>query len=80
MEGKHAPPELQEPGSNYSESPSGAHQETKNKSTDTSFHQAAPAPTAEAASWLLGVGVGLLPKQQLKEEDLRQIPGFCFAS
>lgn len=76
MEGKHAPPELQEPGSNYS--PSGTHQETKNKSTDTSFHQAAPAPTAEAASWLLGGG--LLPKQQLKEKDLRQIPGFCFAS
>lgn len=52
-EGRNAPPELQEPGPNYSESPSGTHQKSKNKFPDTSFHQVVPALTAETALWPL---------------------------
>lgn len=42
-----APPELWEAGHNFSESPSGTHQKSKNEITDASLHQPLLAPTAE---------------------------------
>lgn len=49
-EENNAPAELWEPGHNFSESPSGAHQKSKNKITDASLHQPLLAPTAENSS------------------------------
>lgn len=47
---KDRPSQLRERRHNYSEAPSGAHQKSKNKITDTSFHQAPHAQTAGAAA------------------------------
>lgn len=49
-EGRNAPSELWELRHNYSEGPSGTHQKSTNKITDTSFHQALLAQTAETAA------------------------------
>lgn len=48
--GRSTPSELWEPRLDYSEAPSGTHQKSKSRLTDTSFHHALLAQTAETAA------------------------------
>lgn len=49
-EGRNGPSELWEPRLTYSEAPWGTHQKSRNRITDTPFHQAVCAPAAETAA------------------------------
>lgn len=78
--GRNAPSELWELRHNYSEGPSGTHQKSKNKITDTSFHQALLAQTAETAARPLDHHHHPELQPELKDAGLTPEFALCFQS
>lgn len=69
--------ELWEPRHSYSEAPSGTHQKSRSRVTDTSFHQAVFAPTAE---WQRGCSIspGLGAAAEAERRRAGSRISFCF--